>query len=67
MRHVAKVQFRFQLPPLQQFGFLGVGHPTYYRELEVFGRSPGRTDRTWSPAGSQPDWRNTSRGSPRYR
>ncbi len=35
--HVAKVQFRFTQPPRRQYGFIGIGTPTPYRELEVFG------------------------------
>jgi len=42
MKHVAKLQFRFVLPPVQLYGFIGLGHPTLYRELEVFGKPTGQ-------------------------
>ena len=34
---VKKLQFRFIEPPQRQAGFIGIGSPTRYRELEVLG------------------------------
>lgn len=36
-RRVKAIEFRFVEPPLRQVGFIGIGNPTRYRELEAFG------------------------------
>ena len=36
-RGVGQLQFRFVPPPRRQMGFIGIGNPTHYREIEALG------------------------------